>query len=191
MARISDIEASPMPAEARAVFDRITAGPRGRVEGPLRIWLHRPQLANLSQALGAYCRYETSLSPRLSELAILIVGAHWRAGFEWFVHAPIAAKAGLSADAIEAIRVGRQPLLETDEERAVYDFVYALVTTGRIPDATFQRCRVVLGEGRLVDLVGVVGYYSYIAMTIVAFEVDVPPPDPFGDLPAPAWAGGL
>ena len=187
MARIPDIQATPMTAAAQAVFDKIAAGPRGKVEGPLRIWLHRPQLANLSQALGAYCRYETSLSPRLSELAILVVGGHWRAGFEWFVHAPIAATAGLPAAAIEAIRVGREPTLESDEERAVYDFAQSLVTTSRIPDSTFQRAQLVLGEQRLVDLVGIIGYYSYIAMTIVTFAVDVPEPDPFADLGAPEW----
>lgn len=182
MTRIADIEEAPLSSEAARVFEEIASGPRGRVEGPLRIWLHRPKLAHLSQALGAYCRYDSGLEPRLSELAILVVGAHWRAGFEWAVHAPIAAKAGVCPVAIEAIRRGRVPILAAEDERIIYEFSRSILATGRVPDSLFGEARAVLGELLLVDLVGVLGYYSYIAMTINAFEVAPPDRDPFADL---------
>jgi 4-carboxymuconolactone decarboxylase len=104
MARIPDLVVEKLNAEQRQVYDAILSGPRGIVEGPLRVWVTSPGLANHAQALGAFCRYNTSLPPRLSELAILVTGSYWRAGFEWAVHAPIAIKAGIAPAIAEAIR---------------------------------------------------------------------------------------
>ena len=173
-----------MDAAQCAVFDRIATGPRGRVEGPLRVWLHSPELADRSQALGAFCRYGTSLPPRLSELAIITIGGYWRAGFEWHVHAPIAQAAGIAATAIAAIKADRTPDLPRDDEAIVYGFTRALIAERRVPLALFTRARERLGERGTIELVGIIGYYSYIAMTIVAFDVDTPGGDPFRRSPA-------
>lgn len=178
MARIPDIEDAPMSEHQRAVFDRIAAGPRGVVEGPLRVWLHSPELAERSQSLGAFCRYGTSLPARLTELAILVIGAYWRAGFEWHVHAPIAEKAGIAPQAIRAIRDGREPELTHEDERQVYLFTRALVSQRAVPPELFATVVALFGTPGVVELVGVIGYYSYIAMTIVAFEVATPGDDP-------------
>jgi len=90
------LDVGSMSEEQRRVYDAIAAGPRGVVRGPLAVWLQSPGLAQRAQDLGAFCRYGSSLPPRLSELAILVTGAHWRAGYEWCVHAPIARSAGLA-----------------------------------------------------------------------------------------------
>ena len=100
-------------------------GPRGLVEGPLRVWLQSPELARHAKALGAFCRYGTVLPPELSELAILVVGAHWRSGFEWHVHALIAVANGVPASAIAAIAAikdGQRPDLLSADALAVHDF---------------------------------------------------------------------
>jgi 4-carboxymuconolactone decarboxylase len=104
--RLPDIVVESLTPDQRRVYDAILSGPRGVVQGPLRVWLNSPELADRAQALGAFCRYHTTLPPRLSELAIITTGAYWKAGFEWAVHAPIALKAGLDPDAVEAIRKG-------------------------------------------------------------------------------------
>ena len=95
MPRIPDLVLEKLSAEQRRAYDAIVSGPRGRVVGPLRVWLESPQLADHAQALGAFCRFGTSLPPRLSELAIITAGAFWRASFEWHAHAPMAIKAGI------------------------------------------------------------------------------------------------
>lgn len=179
MPRIRDIESAPLDPAQRTVFDRIAGGPRGRVEGPLRIWLHSPALAERSQALGAFCRYDSSLPPRLSELAIITIGAYWRAGFEWHIHAPIAEDAGIARATIAAIKAGDDPHLLPEDERIVFDFTRALIVTRRVPTDVFQAAEAAFGTRGVVDLVGVIGYYSYIAMTITAFEVETPGGDPF------------
>ena len=183
MPRIADIDDQPMTSQQRKVFDAIASGPRGAVEGPLRIWLHSPELAQHSQALGAFCRYGTSLTPRLSELAIIAIGAFWRAGFEWFIHAPIAEAAGISPVAIQALKAGEAPRFENRDEEAVYRFTRQLITRRTVSDDTYAAARACLSEPAIVELVGIIGYYSYIAMTINAFEVVTPGGDPFAESP--------
>ena len=178
MSRLPPLDPAALDADQRAVHDAIVAGPRGRVEGPLRVWLESPALADRAQALGAFCRYGSSLPPRLSELAIIVTGAFWRAGFEWFIHAPLAEQAGVPAEAIAAIREGRIPDLAPDDERTVHAFVRELLTTRRVSDATYAHAKGLLGERAIVDLVGIVGYYGLISLTINAFEVKVPAPHP-------------
>lgn len=172
--RIPDIAELGLSEEQKRVFDRIRSGQRGTVEGPLRIWLHSPVLADRAQSLGAFCRYESSLPPDLSELAILVIAAHWRAGFEWYVHAPIAEAAGVSPSAIAAIKAGAEPEFAKPEQRIVFEFTSALVKSRGIPEALFEQATSRLGTVGTVDLVGVIGYYTFIAMTILAFDVAIP-----------------
>ncbi|WP_237478333.1 carboxymuconolactone decarboxylase family protein [Lichenibacterium dinghuense] len=181
MPRLDDIDPATLPPEGRRVYDAILAGPRGVVEGPLRVWVNSPGLADKAQALGAFCRYGTSLPARLSELAIVVTGAHWRAGFEWAVHAPIALAAGLDPEVVEAIRLGREPGFAAADERAVYRFAVELLRDRRVSDETFAGAVAELGRVGVVDLVGVLGYYGLISMTIQAFEVPLPAgaPEPF------------
>ncbi len=181
MPRLPELDPATLSPEGRRVHDAIVAGPRGLVQGPLRVWLTSPALADKAQALGAFCRYGTSLPARLSELAILVTGAHWKAGFEWHVHAPIGIEAGLSPDAVEAIRTGGAPLFEKPDEAAVHAFAHELVTTRRVSQPTYDKAVTALGIQAVVELVGVLGYYGLISMTINAFEVPLPEgaPDPF------------
>ncbi len=158
----------------RRVAEAIKSGPRGLVQGPLLAWLHSPDLADRAQALGAFCRYGTSLPPRLSELAIITVGAYWKAGFEWSVHAPIGIKAGLDPAAVEAVRTGVTPHFEQEDEQAVWRFAHHLLHDRSVTDATYRTVEDLLGPAATVELVGVLGYYGLICMTINAFGVPVP-----------------
>lgn len=181
MQRLPDIDPASLSPEQRRVYDAILSGPRGVVQGPLRVWVNSPGLADKAQALGAFCRYGTSLPQRLSELAIITTGAHWKAGFEWAVHAPVARESGIDPAAIEAIRTGREPSFEAADERAVYAFASELLRDRRVSDQTYRTAAECLGRVGVVDLVGVLGYYGLISMTINAFEVPLPEgaPDPF------------
>lgn len=181
MPRLPDIDRDALDPDQRRVHDAIAAGPRGRVEGPLRVWVRSPELAEKAQALGAFCRFGTSLPARLSELAILVTGAHWKAGFEWFAHAPIGLAAGLDPRALEAIRTGGMPTFEKEDEAAVYAFASEVWQTRRVSDATYARVRSLLGERGLIDLAGILGYYALVSITINVFEVSLPPgtPEPF------------
>lgn len=178
------LDEDALTPEQKPIYDAIKSGPRGVVQGPLRVWLQSPKLADRAQALGAFCRYDTALEPRLSELAIIVTGAYWRAGFEWAVHAPIAVKAGIAEDIAEAIRVGRTPEFEAEDEAVVYAFSHELHTRRAVSDETSARAEALLGTRGVVDLVGILGYYTLISMTINAFHVPLPEgaTDPFPGL---------
>jgi len=175
MTRLTVPAPDEMSAEQRAVHDRIASGPRGGVRGPLALWLHRPELADKAQALGRYCRYETCLPPRLSELAILTTARIWDAAYEWQAHLAPAREAGLSEEVIIALGKDATPAFHSPDEELVYSFTRELNLTRAVSDDLYARTVAGLGPDATVDLVGVLGYYSLISMTIKAF--DVLPPD--------------
>lgn len=164
-------ELTPEQAEA---YERIASGPRGKVEGPLAIWLHSPQLADRAQLLGEFARYKTSFEPRLSELAILVTARHWTSHFEWAIHAPIAEKAGVSPTVIAAIKLGQIPEFGSKDEAAVHGFVSELLTTGKISDAALAKARALFGDKGAVELSAIVGYYSTCAFAIALAEPVLP-----------------
>lgn len=175
MARLLPPDPAAYDPDQARVAGAIASGPRGQVRGPLALWLHRPELAERAQSLGAYCRYGSSLSPRLSELAILTMARLWMAEYEWWAHRPPAQKAGLAEEIIEALRTGAMPDFGTDDEaRLVYHITRELTETRGLSQDLHDRALDVLGQGRLVDLVGLCGYYTLISMTINAFEVPLP-----------------
>jgi 4-carboxymuconolactone decarboxylase len=175
MHRPPELDVDALRPEQRKVYDAILSGPRGHVVGPLRVWLQSAELADRAQALGAFCRFGSSLPPRLSELAIITIGAYWQAGFEFWAHGPMAIKAGIDAAAVEAVRKGETPNLFKSDEQTVYEFARELLHTRSVSDATYQRAVEELGLKGVVDLTGILGYYGLICMTIKAFQVPVPP----------------
>jgi 4-carboxymuconolactone decarboxylase len=173
--RLRQLDYPHLNAEQRDLAAAIASGPRGKsagLAGPFGVWLHSPAFGQRVQAFGAYCRYGTSLAPRISELAILVCARHWNARFEWAIHAPIALQAGVAAEVVEAIRVGSTPAFEDEIAASVYAFSSELLALRKVSDATYARTRLALGEPALIELVGVLGYYGLVAMTLVAFEVE-------------------
>lgn len=170
--RLSPLSAQTMTPEQQRVLADILAGPRGNLDGPFLAWIHSPALADHAQRLGAFCRYGTRLQLRLTELAILTTAAWWRSQAEWQIHEPIARTAGLADAVIEALRQGTAPCFETPEETCVYAIGTALYETRRVPENLYRQGVALFGEAGMVELIGVYGYYSLVAMTLNAFAVD-------------------
>ncbi len=163
----------------RTLMQAIRSGPRGASitpRGPFAVWMHAPEFGQLAQALGGFCRYQTALRPRLSEFAILCTARLWRAQYEWFAHAPIAEKAGVKPKTIMDLRAGHVPKLAAKDERALYDFIQELYNTNRVSNRTYKRVHGMLGDAATVELVGILGYYALISMTLNVFRM-MPPPD--------------
>jgi 4-carboxymuconolactone decarboxylase len=172
--RIRDFDIADMDATQRAVAEEAIAGKRGRVPAPLRAWLHSPEFGRRAQKLGEFVRYDTSLPPALSELAILVTARHWTAHFEWYAHKRDGLAAGIDPAVIAAIAERRAPDFSDSEAKLVHDYAKILLATGRVPDALHALAADALGERGVVDLVGIVGYYSLVALTLNAFEIGLP-----------------
>lgn len=174
MARIPLFPLERMTEEQQRVYDAVVSGPRGVVVGPLRAALHRPELADKWQQFGEILRYRTSLPPRLSELAILVTARHWTSQLEWQQHAPAALKGGLAPAVIDAIREGRRPVFAQSDEETVYDYCLELHENRTVAEQSYRRAHELLGTVGLVELTALVGYYTMVAMTLIAHEVPLP-----------------
>ena len=177
--RLPLIEEQRMNGAQRALMEAIRSGPRGKSispRGPFAVWLYAPEFGQLAQALGGHCRYKTAVSPRLSEFAILCTARLWRAQYEWFAHAPIAERSGVKPKTIQDLRAGRVPKSAPKDERAIYDFIQEYYKTKRVSDRTYKRVHAFLGNAATVELVGILGYYAMISMTLNVFRM-MPPVD--------------
>ncbi len=175
--RLALIDEQHMNEAQRALLAALRAGPRGQSitpRGPFAVWMHAPELGDLAQKLGAHCRYNKALPSRLSEFAILCTARLWRAQYEWYAHAPMAERAGVKPKTIQDLRAGRAPKSAPRDERAIYAFVQELYKTRRVSDAAYKRARAFLGDAATVELVGILGYYALISMTLNVFRM-MPP----------------
>jgi 4-carboxymuconolactone decarboxylase len=152
------------------------------IGGPYNPLMRSPVLGQRLLDLFHYLRWETSVPMRLNEFAILIVGRQWRSQVEWFAHAPIAAKAGLSANIIAELKANKRPSEMAEDEALVYDFVTELTTTRKVSDQTYARAKKIFSDQQIVDLTTVAGNYVMVAMLLAMAEQSVPPgkEPPFG-----------
>jgi 4-carboxymuconolactone decarboxylase len=143
--------------------------------GPYNPILRSPVLGQRMLDTFHYLRWETSVPLRLNEFAILIIARQWRSQVEWFAHAPLAIKAGLSPAIVAELKSNKRPSNMPPEESAVYDFVTELTTRHEVSDATFGQAKALLGEQQIVDLTAVAGTYVTTAMLLAMSETSVPP----------------
>lgn len=182
----------PLATEAwtdaqREVAESITRGPRGGVYGPFVPLLRSPELMDCAQQMGEYLRYRSAIGTRLSEIVILVVARFWDQQVEWAIHAPIAIRAGIGRDVVDAIAQGRRPATMSDDEALVHDFSMELNVRRAVSDDTFGRARLRFGEHGVVDLLGLNGYYTFLAMVMNGACTDKPPSDA---PPLPPLRGG-
>lgn len=161
-------------AEQSAVCDEVISGRRGKVPAPMIAWLRNPELARRGQKLGELLRYETTLEARLTELAIIICGRHWTSHVEWKAHKAMGLKAGLDPEVVAAIAARRTPVFSDERQRVVYDVSSTLLESARVPAQLYARGIEQLGETGMVELVGVLGYYCLVSLTLNTFELGLP-----------------
>jgi 4-carboxymuconolactone decarboxylase len=157
--------------EQISVYETILNGPRGEVVGPLKVWLKSPSLAMKAQDLGKFARYETSLSPIMSELAILVTARIWSSGFEWSHHAPIALATGLEQHVVDALSFAKIPAFNDEKLKLIFQFCVELHRDHKVSDTTYAKAYETLGETTVIELVAICGYYGFISMTINSFAV--------------------
>ncbi|MGO9397070.1 MAG: carboxymuconolactone decarboxylase family protein [Xanthobacteraceae bacterium] len=175
-ARLPALSLDSLAPEQQSLVDAIKSGPRGQFnnEGPFAAFLHAPAYGVLAQKLGGHLRFNTCVPPRLSEFAILCTGQFWKAQYEWYAHAAIAAKQGVKEATIRDLKAGRAPKSAPRDEMAIYAFVKELYAARRVSNATYARVHKFLGDAGMVELVGILGYYVLISMTLDVFRMPLP-----------------
>jgi len=179
--RLDYLRYDDLDARGREVWDGV-AGSRGGelvndeggLIGPFNAFVHAPGVGRHLSALGGRLRFKTSIPRRLSELAIITVGAAWKAEFEWWAHARMAREHGVSEVVVEAIGRGDDPPFDADDERAIYTVARQLTGTGQLDQGAYDAAQRLLGDEGMVELVALCGYYTLISYVLNAFAVPLP-----------------
>jgi len=173
--RLPPLPDTAMTPAQRAAADELIAGPRKAVKGPFIALLRSPELLAHVQKLGAFLRFGTSLTPRSSEFATLLVARHCSQQFEWHVHVPLALKAGTSQETIDAVRDGRRPDAMDADEALLHDFCSELLQRHGVSDATYARAAARFGEAGVVELTSLVGYFTMVSMVLNVGQIPEEP----------------
>ena len=172
--RMPPIPADKLTPEQKKASDDFAAERKTPVFGPFIPLLRSPEVMLRAKAMGDYLRYKSVLPPQLNEFAILITARHWTQGYEWAVHQPIAVKAGLKPEITQALAEGRRPQGMSSDEEMIYEFCTELHQNQSVSDATFARVQAKFGEQGIIDLIGVNGYYTFLAMVLNGTRTAVP-----------------
>src|SRR6202047_927605 len=141
---------------------------------PYRAYIRNPDLAPRLTAMTEYLRWNTSLPPRLSEMAILITARQWTAQYEWFAHHPLALKGGLDPKVAGDIAAGKRPDNMRDDEAALYDLATALYRDRKVSDPIYKAALEKFGERGIMDIIGIIGYYDLVSMTLITMQAEAP-----------------
>ena len=176
-----------LSADQRSLYDTILGGPRakgpqafpladtaGRLNGPFNALLLSPAVGTAVAALGAAIRYESHLSDRERELAILEVAVRRRCDFEWYAHVRVGRSAGLSEAEIAAILNGAEIASFNDRERLVRALVVRFLTERDLDDTSFGEAQAQLGAATLMDLIALTGYYDLLALSLRTWRIPLP-----------------
>lgn len=158
----------------RKVVQEIAAGPRGGVRGPFIPLLRSPDLASAVQKVGEYLRYSSSLKAHLTELTVLLAARAYGSAFEWQAHAPLAIKAGLAPEIVDAIGRRERPKAMPVDVADIHDFVVALLEQHAVDDTLYARALAHIGERGIIDLAATCGYYIMLAMVLNTAQTPMP-----------------
>ena len=183
MARLPQVSRDSLDAAGQRAFDtyvRPGTGYENGPRGPVAMWLHSPVLAEAIFDVRQRVRYGTKKGQRLTELIILSTAREIDHQYEWSAHEPLAQAAGLEQEIIEAIKYRRNlGGLSTiaglgATERLLIQFTRELVSEEKVSSDTYAQAIEQFGSEGLMDIVGLIGYYNFVAMTLKAFDVQRP-----------------
>jgi 4-carboxymuconolactone decarboxylase len=171
--RLPTIRPAQYSEEQKQAAADFEAARKVPVFGPFEPMMYSPQVMSQARAMGDYLRYKSALGNTLSELAILITAHAWTQDYEWSVHYPIALKAGIRKEVVDDIAAGRRPNAMSPDEETVFDFTSELLRDKQVSDATFERAKSRFGTKGVVDMTGIAGYYTFLAMQLNVAQYQV------------------
>ena len=183
--RLPPLPLEELDPQQRAAADELIAGPRKAVVGPFIPLLRSPVLLTRVEKVGEYLRFHSALSPRVTEIATLIVARHWTQQFEWSTHVPKALAAGTQPETIASLREGMRPDHMDEEEACAHDFAIELLHHQGVSDLTYLRACERFGERGVVDLTGLIGYFAMVNMVLNMAHTPHEPAE--GVEPLPSW----
>ncbi len=172
--RMPPIPADQLSDAQRKASEAFAQGRGYALRGPFVPLLRSPEVMLRAKAMGDYLRFKSVLPPRLNEMVILITAREWTQQYEWNAHHPLVLKAGLRRGIADAIAQGTRPAGMAEDEEIAYDMATEILRQKRVSDPTYQRALAKFGEQGVIDLLGVVGYYNFLAIVMNATRTAMP-----------------
>ena len=172
--RMPPIPADKLTDAQKKAIEEFKAARSVDISGPFVAMLRSPEVMNRARAMGDYLRFRSSLPPRLSEFVILLTARRWTQQYEWNAHAPLAVKGGLNADIVKAVAEGRRPEKLAEDEEIVYTLFDEIQRNQSVSDGTYARAVGKIGEQGVVDVMGIAGYYTMLAMVMNTARTPLP-----------------
>ena len=172
--RMPPIPAGRLTDAQKKAIEEFKAARAVDISGPFVPLLRSPEVMNRARAMGDYLRFRSSLPPRLSEFVILLTARRWTQQYEWHAHQPLALQGGLRGEIVKAIADGRRPDAMAEDEDAVYTLWDEVQRNQSVSDATYARAVAKLGEQGVIDVLGITGYYTMLAMVMNTVRTPLP-----------------
>jgi 4-carboxymuconolactone decarboxylase len=172
--RMPPISPEKYDAAQKKAAEEFQAARKGPVFGPFSVLIRSPELMTANRTMGDYLRLKPSIGTKLSELIIIVTAREWTQDYEWYLHAPIALKQGITQEIIDAIADGRRPSGMSVDQEICYDFTIELDRNKRVSDATYDRAVKRFGEQGVLDIAGINGYYTGLAMVMNTTRMPIP-----------------
>lgn len=173
-AAISLPDLARLTPEQKEVADTVASGPRGVVRGPVRAWLHSPELANIAQRLGEFLRWRSMLGRQVAELVILVTSRHYDCHYIWFNHLPMALEVGLDPRIADAVMHRRKPDFADAENEAAWRFTTEMLQNNRVCDETITEVKRLFGERGAVEMGALIAHYHSGAIVLSLCDIDLP-----------------
>ncbi len=167
-------ETSDFTPVQRRVVDAILGKRGGRIPGPYRVSLHCPEITEVWHPLGEILRLKSTFPLRLSEFTILLAARGMDCDYVFNAHMGIATKNGLPQEVVDAMAKNQRPVFADAKDEAVYDYCTELTEKKIVSDKTYQRALDLFGAPGVVELTALLGYYTMVAMTVIAHEMALP-----------------
>src|SRR5476651_2626068 len=164
--RLPDIPPAQYDPDQKKAAEEFQAARKAPLSGPFQTMMYSPEVMSRARAMGDYLRFHSAIGNTLSELVILITARAWTQGYEWSAHQPIALKMGISKEIVDAIAEGRRPGGMSADEEIVYDFTTELQTNKSVSDVTYAKAEKRWGKKGTVDIAGISGYYTFLALQL-------------------------
>ena len=172
--RMPPIPADRLTDAQKKAIEEFKAARAVDISGPFVPLLRSPEVMSRARAMGDYLRFKSSLPPRLSEFVILLTARRWTQQYEWHAHMPLALQGGLKDEIVAAIAAGRRPAAMAADEAAIYELWDEVQRNQGASDATYANARDKIGEQGIIDVLGITGYYTTLAMVMNTARTPLP-----------------
>lgn len=170
--RYAELPVDQMTPEQKEGYRFLVDGPRGRLPGPYKVWVHNPKLLHAAAPLGNhFTPGHSSLSEREREIAVVVMTSRWHSAYPTAAHEKRGKEVGLPAATVEAMVAGLPVSFTDAREHIVYEMAMALAGGRLVPEGLYDRAVKTLGHESITDVIVLMGYYTAVSLTMNFYAV--------------------